>query len=326
MTFLEAIFERLAARRGSPVVQEIRDGRMRAGHRRRIAGAWSQQARAFLRGARLEEGRSLRAAGANSIRWVALDLALMAEGIIVVPLYARQAPPNWSRMMKDATPSRIFCPDARWRRKFKKLWPQAPHISLLEAFSSDASSALHGYRRSHHEDRTTLGHHHLHFGNFRRTERRGAQRRQCDLHAGLHECAPRSADGLAQRAAGPGFPLPAVLFRGLVDPAAHFLSRNSMLTLSTDLTKLADELKLAAPNYFLNVPTLLERVRARSRGIHSEARRIRRGDFSRRAARRIPAPSQRADAPSADSLWLALARIADVPDDSQEHRAESERR
>jgi long-chain acyl-CoA synthetase len=37
--------------------------------------------------------------------------------------------------------------------------------------------------------------------------------------------------------------------------------RESVLTLSTDLSKLADEIRLASPNYFLNVPTLLERVR-----------------------------------------------------------------
>ena len=41
------------------------------------------------------------------------------------------------------------------------------------------------------------------------------------------------------------------------------LSRNSVLTLSTDLSKLSDELKLAEPDYFLNVPTLLERVRGK---------------------------------------------------------------
>src|SRR6202011_2563690 len=39
------------------------------------------------------------------------------------------------------------------------------------------------------------------------------------------------------------------------------LARESTLTLSTDLNKLADEIRLSAPNYFLNVPTLLERVR-----------------------------------------------------------------
>ena len=39
------------------------------------------------------------------------------------------------------------------------------------------------------------------------------------------------------------------------------LLRESVLTLSTDLNLLAEEIRLSAPNYFLNVPTLLERVR-----------------------------------------------------------------
>jgi long-chain acyl-CoA synthetase len=39
------------------------------------------------------------------------------------------------------------------------------------------------------------------------------------------------------------------------------LTRETVLTLSTDLNKLADEIRLSAPNYFFNVPTLLERVR-----------------------------------------------------------------
>src|SRR5471030_3027751 len=39
------------------------------------------------------------------------------------------------------------------------------------------------------------------------------------------------------------------------------LMRESTLTLSTDLNRLVDEIALAAPHYFLNVPTLLERVR-----------------------------------------------------------------
>jgi len=38
-------------------------------------------------------------------------------------------------------------------------------------------------------------------------------------------------------------------------------SREAELTLSTDLTRLADEIRLAASHYFLNVPTLLERVK-----------------------------------------------------------------
>ena len=39
------------------------------------------------------------------------------------------------------------------------------------------------------------------------------------------------------------------------------LSRETVLTLSTDLNRVADEIRLTAPNYFFNVPTLLERVK-----------------------------------------------------------------
>ena len=37
----------------------------------------------------------------NSIEWVAMDLAILAEGLIVVPLYARQAPAELVAMMKE---------------------------------------------------------------------------------------------------------------------------------------------------------------------------------------------------------------------------------
>src|SRR5208283_5444453 len=39
------------------------------------------------------------------------------------------------------------------------------------------------------------------------------------------------------------------------------LTRETVLTLSTDLNRVADEIRLSAPNYFFNVPTLLERVK-----------------------------------------------------------------
>src|SRR6202008_1421863 len=83
------------------------------------------------------------------------------------------------------------------------------------------------------------------------------------------------------------------------------LSRNSVLTLSTDLSKLSDELKLGAPDYFLNVPTLLERVRGK---IEEAVRQ--RGGFAARTfsrAQRAYANRQRGQRTFADSAWLRLA-------------------
>jgi long-chain acyl-CoA synthetase len=84
------------------------------------------------------------------------------------------------------------------------------------------------------------------------------------------------------------------------------LSRESVLTLSTDLTKLADEIRLASPHYFLNVPTLLERVR---RGVEEA--------LSKRAApiRSLYAKAREAwtrkhvgRGRATDAFWLGLGR------------------
>src|SRR5207249_2767267 len=39
------------------------------------------------------------------------------------------------------------------------------------------------------------------------------------------------------------------------------LLRGSLVTLNTDLAKIAQDMRIAAPDYFLNVPALLERMR-----------------------------------------------------------------
>ena len=56
---------------------------------------------------------------------------MMAEGIIVVPLYARQAPAELVGMMKDSTPALICCADAALAAELRKHWPAAPPIALV---------------------------------------------------------------------------------------------------------------------------------------------------------------------------------------------------
>ena len=132
MTFLENIFERLQRASGAIVVSEIHDGEVRP-----VTGgellSMVQQARQFLRARGLKKGDRCALLASNSIRWIALDLALMAEGIVVVPLYSRQAPSELVHMLLDALPLRIFCMNAAVAAELKRLWPGAPHISLLES-------------------------------------------------------------------------------------------------------------------------------------------------------------------------------------------------
>src|SRR5437879_10696867 len=84
------------------------------------------------------------------------------------------------------------------------------------------------------------------------------------------------------------------------------LTRETTLTLSTDLNRLADEIRLSSPNYFLNVPTLLERVR---RGVEEalskRAAPIQVLDGKSRAAWQR---QKAASASATDRLWLWLAK------------------
>jgi long-chain acyl-CoA synthetase len=89
------------------------------------------------------------------------------------------------------------------------------------------------------------------------------------------------------------------------------LSRTSVLTMSMDLTKLAEEIGVAAPNYFLNVPTLLERIRT---GVGDNIRK--RGGAIARIFERANAAWLRLNdkAPRAwDFFWLGLAGLVIFP-------------
>jgi long-chain acyl-CoA synthetase len=83
------------------------------------------------------------------------------------------------------------------------------------------------------------------------------------------------------------------------------LSRDSVLAMSTDLNKLADEMKTAAPNYFLNVPALLERVKS---GVEDQIKK--RGGIAETIFQKGRAAwlrKQSNEAGGLDGLWLAAA-------------------
>jgi long-chain acyl-CoA synthetase len=82
--------------------------------------------------------------------------------------------------------------------------------------------------------------------------------------------------------------------------------RDSVLTLSTDLNKLADEIRISAPHYFLNVPTLLERVKRGVEDAMSKRNFAIRALFAR--ARRAWERRHAGHKQVFDALWFALGR------------------
>src|ERR1700685_2236289 len=131
MTFLENIFEKRGQRAGEPVPREIRDGKRKSTSGGELLGM-VQEARNFLNARGLKKKDRCALLGSNSLRWVALDLAMMAEGIVVVPLYSRQAPAELVAMLKDSGPARIFCSNAKLSAEITKQWTGAAHITLFD--------------------------------------------------------------------------------------------------------------------------------------------------------------------------------------------------
>src|SRR5947208_12343020 len=110
------------------------------------------QARTFLASKNLKKGDRCALLAPNSIAWVAMDLAIMAEGLIVVPLYSRQAPQELVAMMKDCSPSLIVCGDASLREGTAQNWSEAPPQALPEDIFGRCGTEAQKTSSSSHDD------------------------------------------------------------------------------------------------------------------------------------------------------------------------------
>lgn len=221
-----------------------------------------QQARAFLRSSGVQPGDRCALLAPNSIHWVVFDLALMAEGAVVVPLYSRQAPGELAAMMKDCQPRLLFIGDPELGGTVAQAWREAPPRVLmgqvLKENPLNASANEAPISRSDSDIVTII------YTSGTSGEAKGV----CLNFKNLDYMLGRTTERLAQLMAATGKGGPDRVFHYLpFNFAASWLlllsclTRQTTLTLSTDLNKLADEIRLSSPNYFLNVPTLLERVR-----------------------------------------------------------------
>jgi long-chain acyl-CoA synthetase len=129
--FLEGIFSQLKRADGRVVLREIRGGQFVS----LTGGELLEQVRrvrSYLRRSGLQPGDRCALLAANSVRWVAFDLALMAEGAIVVPLYSRQAPAELVAMMKDCQPRFLFVGDAPLGEAVAQAWSEPPPRFLFQ--------------------------------------------------------------------------------------------------------------------------------------------------------------------------------------------------
>jgi long-chain acyl-CoA synthetase len=304
--FLESLFAQLDRADTRVVLREIR-GEQFVGATGSELLRQVRKVRAFLRNSGIRPGDRCALLGPNSIAWVAMDLAVMAEGVIVVPLYSRQAPGELAGMVKDCQPRLLFVSDAALGEAVAQAWRDAPpRVTLDQALKEDESKPAGPDRAIARADSDIVT---IIYTSGTSGEPKGV----CLNVGNLNYMLGRTTERLGQLITATGGGGPDRVFHYLPFSFAaswllllSSLTRETTLTLSTDLTRLAEEIRLSSPNYFLNVPALLERVR---RGVEEalakRAAPIRSlFEKSRGAWRRQPAVS----ASPSDKIWLWLAK------------------
>jgi long-chain acyl-CoA synthetase len=258
-SFISNILHRLAKAGNATVLQEIRGGEIV-----KVSGAellrMISKAVGFIesRGLGLRGGHRCALLGPNSIRWIAVDLALMIKGIIVVPLYSRQAPAELASMVRDSGASAIFCDGPELGSSLLDALREAPPTTAFDEIFQATPAASINIGPSPSRPITII------YTSGTSGAAKGVVLSEGNVNFMLARTSA-ALDKLMDKQSAPErvFHWTPLNFAAPWISLLTYLSRNSVVSLSTDLTKLADEMKIATPNYLLNVPTLLERVRTK---------------------------------------------------------------
>jgi long-chain acyl-CoA synthetase len=253
MSFLDDIFARLRSTPDADVLQ--------ASSPTAVSGsdllAKVESARAFLRAKRFAKGDRCALLAPNSVQWVAADLAIMSEGLIVVPLYSRQASAELVAMMKDCAPVAICCGDAELQNAILQEWPEAsPQFLFTEIFKDQAQVQTEKPNVTDADPVTII------YTSGTSGEAKGVM-----LTAGnvghMLGCTSGRLDLLMNGRAGQDrvFHYLPFCFAGSWIMLLTSLLRRNRLVLNSDLTRISKEMRESEPDYFLNVPALLERMR-----------------------------------------------------------------
>jgi long-chain acyl-CoA synthetase len=261
MNFLEVILGNLERTPEKGILSEVHESGLVSMSCRQLCEAVAQ-VRSVLQEAGLQHGDRCALLAPNSSKWVTVDLAVMAEGGIVVPLYARQAPAELATMMKDCAPKLLVCADEELKRSILSVWPDAPKTLLFnEIFASQAANRL-GVRKpvALSEDSPVA----IIYTSGTSGDAKGVVLKVGNLGFMVQRTTARLQElmaGVSKNGDDRVLHYLPFCFAGSWILLLTCLYRSNALMMSMDLNRLADELKVATPHYLLNVPALLDRIR-----------------------------------------------------------------
>jgi long-chain acyl-CoA synthetase len=262
MSFLERIFENLRQQPERTKLIEVRGTSLQGTDGAGILELVGR-ARAAMEQAGLQVGDRVAILAPNSTRWVAADLAAIAAGGIVVPLYDRQDPKELALMMRSAEPRLLLAATRELAAPVVEAWSQGQGAEAVcctvldfEALFQPAPVSKPPHALAEGDTVAII------YTSGTSGEPKGAMLSRANVDFMIPKTMARIARVVGEKS-GP-------------DRVFHFLpfcfaasrmmlwtqmSRPNPLMMSTDLANLVVEMAVAKPNYFLNVPAVLERIR-----------------------------------------------------------------
>ena len=257
VSFLDTIFDNFREKPSLAKIVEVHTTTLRGTDGNGVLDLIAR-ARGFIDSAGVAPGDRVALLAPNSVRWVAADLAVLSSGAIVVPLYDRQEPKELAVMLRSAKPKLLLCATKELAETIGEAWTDdGCKVAVFdEVFAHEASNA--GPHAFEPEDTVAII-----YTSGTSGEPKGVQL----TRANLDYMIPKTIERLSGVVAKKDEPDRVFHFLPFCFAASRLmlwtqLSRPNPIMLSTDLNKLVVEIATAKPNYFLNVPAVLERIRS----------------------------------------------------------------
>lgn len=258
MNFLEKIFRNL---RDSPALAKIIEIHLTTPRGTDGHGLLELigRARGWFHAHGVRAGDRVASLAPNSVRWVAADLATLAEGAIAVPMFDRSTPEELGKVLRSAEPVVVIVANASLKAIVETAWPERGEARIVtheELFAHELREAELFEPEPTHPIAII-------YTSGTSGEPKGVvlSRRNLDFMI------PKILERLATVTVARAQPDRVFHFLPFCFAASRLmlwtqLSRPNPVMLSTDLTKMQAEFASARPNYFLTVPMVLERIRS----------------------------------------------------------------
>ncbi|HET6334090.1 MAG TPA: AMP-binding protein [Polyangiales bacterium] len=216
--------------------------------------------RAALEARGVQPGDRVGLLAPNSSDWAVMDVALLAHGAIVVPLYSRQDPRQLAAMLGDAAATLVLASDSQLAAA---LPGEFKVLTFDQALATSGAGPVPGVFDALPEAPATII-----YTSGTSGEPKGVVLSRTNVDFMLAVTVARIREmTVHERAEDRVFHYLPFCFAGSRIMLWSQLWRGNPLYVSTDLNNLQEEMRTAKPHYFLNVPVLLERIQ---RGVESK--------------------------------------------------------